>query len=820
MAWDPDEQPHNEAELNQLRAELHEHNRRYYVEARPVISDREFDRLLACLQEAERAHPEWRDINSPTQRVGGDITDRFNKVPHSQPMLSLTNSYNADDIADWAERVDKLLEGERVEFVMELKYDGVAIALHYEEGQLVRALTRGDGTVGEDITSNVRTIRRIPLRIQENAPRAVEIRGEIFYPWEGFNALNAAQEAAGKPPFANPRNTASGTLKSQDSRVVASRSLDCLLYSVVTDAEAISTHAESIAAAKSWGFPTPDATQRMVEVTDSIEGILAFISHWNSARHDLPFAIDGIVIKVNAFAQQSELGMTAKSPRWAIAYKFESEQQSTRLLDVTYQVGRTGAITPVAELEPVLIAGTTVKRASLHNADQIEALDIRIGDEVFVEKGGEIIPKVVGVDLGSRPASSQPLAYIDQCPECQTALVRREGEAKHYCPNDSLCPPQVRGRIEHFVSRKAMNIDGLGPEIIELLVQKGGVRHAGDLYGLSARATTAWRESTVLYKLTSEPSSESVYVQCVHALATWRYRTKKGVRPDVQANPVAKKDVQSALEANALEVFGPMPDTGASWQDFLALAIEDLVPLAHDIMEKASGLIYPDELVVGPTALSWEQEGWGLDALEWDHLLAFLHRMTPRTRQRLGEREVHNLLEAIEASKAQPFEKVLYAVGIRHVGSETAMLLAQRFLSLDALRQASEEEIHAIHGVGAEIARSVKDFFADSAAQALMESLEKAGVQLEMDASNAETSAGSALAGLTFVITGTHPVPREELADLVRMQGGKITGSVSKKTDALLAGEKAGSKLTKAQELGIKIWDYNALMAAIEKYGR
>lgn len=819
MAWDPEKRPQNEAELNQLRAELHEHNRRYYVEAQPTITDHEFDRLLACLHEAEEAHPEWHDANSPTQRVGGDITDRFEKVPHSHPMLSLTNSYNAEDIADWAERVDKLLEGEEVEFVMELKYDGVAIALQYESGQLVRALTRGDGTVGEDITPNVRTIRRIPLRLQDHAPSALEIRGEIFFPWEGFNALNAAQEAAGKPTFANPRNTASGTLKSQDSKVVASRALDCMLYSVVAEDELISSHAASIAAAKAWGFPTPDAAQRMVEVTDSVEGILAFIAHWDRARHDLPFAIDGIVIKVNAFAQQSELGMTAKSPRWAIAYKFESEKQSTRLLDVTYQVGRTGAITPVAELEPVLIAGTTVKRASLHNADQIEALDIRIGDAVYVEKGGEIIPKVVGVDLESRPADSQPLVYIGHCPECETELVRKEGEAKHYCPNESACPPQVRGRIEHFVSRKAMNIDGLGPEIIELLVQKGGVAHAGDLYGLAERATEAWRESTVLYKATSEPSSEALYVQRVHALATWRYRTKKGTRPEAQANPIAKKDVHAAVESNALEAFGPMPDASAPWQEFLSLAIRDHVPLAHDIMEKARVVAYPDELIVGPSALSWEREGWGVDGLEWEHLLAFLHRMTPRTRQRLGERELQNLLEAIEASKSQPFEKVLYAVGIRHVGSETATLLAQRFLSLDALRQASEEEIHAIHGVGAEIARSVQEFFEDPAAQVLLDSLEKAGVQLAVDASIAEASAGTALAGLTFVITGTHPVPREELADLVRKQGGKITGSVSKKTDVLLAGEKAGSKLAKAQELGIEIWNHHALMAAIEKDG-
>ena len=388
-------------------------------------------------------------------------------------------------------------------------------------------MTRGDGAIGEDITANVRTIKRIPLQLNESAPEALEIRGEIFFPWAGFEALNAAQIAADKPPFANPRNTAAGTLKSQDSRVVASRPLDCMLYSVVTANDSIESHMASIEQAEAWGFPTPSPAKRMVEVATTIEGILDFIAHWDSARHALPFAIDGIVIKVNAYSQQSELGMTAKSPRWAIAYKFESEQQATTLNAVTYQVGRTGAITPVAELKPVLIAGTTVKRASLHNADQIAAMDIRIGDEVLVEKGGEIIPKVVGVNTEARGPSSESLVYITACPECGTALVREEGEAKHYCPNESMCPPQVLGRIEHFVSRKAMNIDGLGPEIIELLVQKGGVRHAGDLYALHARATEEWRESTVLYKTTASTDEDELYIQRVHALAVWRYRNKK-----------------------------------------------------------------------------------------------------------------------------------------------------------------------------------------------------------------------------------------------------------------------------------------------------
>ena len=816
MSWDPDQLPSTHAELDQLRKELHAHNRRYYVEAQPTVSDRYFDRLLECLLKAEAQHPEWADPNSPSQRVGGDITDRFEKVPHSAPMLSLTNSYNAEDIADWADRADKILEGEDVEFVMELKYDGVAIALQYENGKLQRALTRGDGSVGEDITSNVRTIKSIPLELSDSAPDDLEIRGEIFFPWAGFEALNAAQVAANKPTFANPRNTAAGTLKSQDSRVVASRPLDCMLYSVVTANASIESHMASIQSAHAWGFPTPSTEKRMVEVATSIDGIMDFIAHWDAARHALPFAIDGIVIKVNAYSQQAELGMTAKSPRWAIAYKFESEQQATRLNAVTYQVGRTGAITPVAELEPVLIAGTTVKRASLHNADQIAAMDIRVGDEVLVEKGGEIIPKVVGVNVEARDASSDPLVYITTCPECGTALIRQEGEAKHYCPNESTCPPQVLGRIEHFVSRKAMNIDGLGPEIIELLVQKGGIRHAGDLYALSARATEAWRESTVLYKMTASTTDQDLYAQRVHALALWRYRNKKGERPSVSATPISKKAVQDALVQGTSAAFEPLPEPSAEWQSFLEMAIGPSVPMAADILEKAGHMDYADELVIGQQALAWDREGWGMDQSDWEHLLSFLHRLTERTRQRLGQKELEKLLEAIEASVGQPFEKVLYAIGIRHVGTETAILLANHFRNIDALAEADEEAVSAIHGVGGEIARSVHAFFRDPHALEVLQGLREAGVKLKLDVSALSTAGGDTFTGKTFVITGTHPVPREELADLIRANGGKVSGSVSKKTSVLVAGEKAGSKLTKAQDLGVTVWGYEALMNKLE----
>ena len=812
-------------EIEQLRSELHAHNRKYYVEAKPEISDREFDQLLERLIELELKHPEWADPNSPSQRVGGDLTDRFEKVAHSQPMLSLSNSYNAEEILEWAQRLDKLLEGESVEFVMELKYDGVAISLHYENRCLVRALTRGDGAVGEDITSNVRTIQRIPLVLAPEAPENIEIRGEIFFPWAGFHALNAAQAAAGKESFANPRNTAAGTLKSQDSKVVATRALDCMLYGLVSPPENLQGHHQAMLAAKDWGFPIPDASNRMVEVTSDVEGIMEFISHWNEARHDLPFAIDGLVIKANRFSQQRELGMTAKSPRWAIAYKFESEQQSTILQRVTYQVGRTGAITPVAELKPVLIAGTTVRRASLHNADQIEASDIREGDMVQVEKGGEIIPKVVGVDLESRPSTSVPLVYATHCPECQSPLVRKEGEAKHYCPNALHCAPQIRGRIEHYVSRKAMNIDGMGPEIIDLLVRKGGVKTFADLYDLRSKVDANWREKTVQYKLPDSPVSASeLYVQRLQALANFRYRSGSGKRPSqTESTPVNRKAVAEAFSENQngngtkmLESLGLLkaPDEHSSWQAFLAQAV-DSFPMASEIMSLAAQVEFADELISGNRKLHWQEHGWGIEEVDWAFLEVFIRRLSKRNRQRLGEVELSKLLEAIDASLDQPFARVLYAIGIRHVGTETAGLLAQEFGSLEALQAANEEAILAIHGVGAEIAASIISYFAEKDHLHMIERLRIAGVSLAQSEEDVQRSGSRILEGKTFVITGTHPVSRESVADLIRENAGKVTSSVSKKTSFVVAGEKAGSKLTKAEQLGLTVLNYEELREII-----
>ncbi|PCJ82200.1 MAG: DNA ligase (NAD(+)) LigA [Bacteroidetes bacterium] len=478
------------AEIELLRSQLHEHNHLYYNLAKPIISDKEFDLMMKELESLESKFPEFYDELSPTKRPGGDPVDGFSKVRHTTPMLSLSNTYAESEVEDWMARVDKGLEGEEVEYVMELKYDGVAISLVYKEGRLLRAITRGDGETGEDITANVKTINTIPLILKNDFPSKLEIRGEIFYPFEHFNALNDLREEEGEPRFANPRNTAAGSLKLQDSREVAKRKLDCMMYGVI--AKGVSeTHSEAVSLAGSWGFKIPSSVTKMISTSSDVGGVMNFISFWEEGRHNLPFAIDGVVIKVNRYDQQERLGLTSKSPRWAISFKFETERVRTKLKEITYQVGRTGAVTPVANLEPVQLGGTTVKRASLHNADQIERLGLIVGDFVFVEKGGEIIPKVVGVDESVRAVANDLFSptsstFPTHCLECGTELVREEGEAAHYCPNKSSCPPQVQGRIVHFISRKAMNIDGLGAETVIQLVEVGLVTDPSSLYELKA----------------------------------------------------------------------------------------------------------------------------------------------------------------------------------------------------------------------------------------------------------------------------------------------------------------------------------------------
>jgi len=649
-----------------LRKSLNEHNHKYYILNHPVISDVEFDSLLSELQDLEKKYPEFDDPNSPTRRVGGDLSDKFEKVAHRFPMLSLSNTYSKEEIIEWENRVKKEVE-QPFQYVMELKYDGVAISMTYKNGNLVKAITRGDGSIGEDVTTNVRTIRTVPLELEHGAfPDDFDIRGEIFLPIDTFRRINEERIENGDEPFANPRNTASGTLKMQDSKIVSERKLDCFLYGFYSEQKHFHSHLESLKNAKLWGFKVPDLSKRMIEKVDSVDGIMEFINYWEKEKSKLPFEIDGIVIKVDDYRIQDNLGMTAKSPRWAIAYKYKAEQACTKLKEISYQVGRTGAITPVANLEPVSLAGTTVKRASLHNADQIARLDIRPGDFVFVEKGGEIIPKVTGVNLELRPIDLAEYHYILNCPECATPLEKEEDAALHYCPNDNGCPPQIKGRIEHFISRKAMNIDGLGAETVELLFEKGLIADASDLYHL-------------------------------------------------QASPLLQLD-------------------------------------------------------------------------------------------RMAEKSVDNLLSGVEKSKTQAFERVLFALGIRHVGEVVAKKLARHFGTIENLLSASEEELTNVQEIGAVIAVSIKQFFGDPKHLEFVNRLRASGLQFSISQEQLQAKSDK-LAGLSIVVSGVFShFSRDGIKDVIEQNGGKVSGSISAKTDLLVAGENMGpAKKEKAEKLGVKV---------------
>jgi DNA ligase (NAD+) len=664
--------------VTELSEQLNAHNYNYYVLNTPVISDQEFDFLLKELEQLEIQFPELKSPNSPTQRVGGDITDKFEKVTHKSPMLSLSNSYNQEEIQDWAQRAIELA-GKPIEFVMELKYDGVAIALWYKNGQLERAVTRGDGSVGEDVTTNVRTISSIPLQLIGDFPAEFEIRGEIFMPKGVFQKLNEERAEAGEELYANPRNTAAGTLKQQDSKAVAKRKLDCFLYFVLNSSSTIETHSERVNHANTWGFKTPDSSKRMIETTSSVEGIMSFISFWDEHRSDLPFEIDGIVIKVNEVQLWDELGMTAKSPRWAIAYKFKAESISTKLLSITYQVGRTGAITPVANLSPIQLAGTTVKRASLHNADQIERLDIREGDFVWVEKGGEIIPKVTAVDTTKPRGAESMHEYISKCPECGTPLVRLEGEALHYCPNDTQCRPQLIGKLEHFIARKAMNIEGLGTETVAGLLASGLINDAGDLYSLT---------------------------------------------------------------------------------------YEQLIGLEFQVGEEGE-------------------------------------EMKKRSFQ---AKSVENLLKGLEQSKQVPFERVLFALGIRHVGETVAKKIARAVKSLDNLKTLSFEDLRAIEEVGEIIARSIQAWISNEKHMVVLSKLVEAGLQFSVNEQD-DVLLSNSLEGKSIVVSGTFETfSRDGIKEFIEQHGGKVVGSISSKTTYVVAGADMGpAKLKKAEDLKVPI---------------
>ncbi len=575
-------------EIDRLVNELNHHNQLYYIQNNPIISDIEFDQLLKKLEQLEKEHPEYASENSPTKRVGGDLTKKFTAVAHRYPMLSLSNTYSEEEIEEWENRIKKSID-EEISYVCELKYDGVAIGIRYENGAMTAAVTRGDGEKGELVTTNVRTIRTIPLQLQNDFPSDFEIRGEIFMPHEQFEALNQEREEAGEALYANPRNTASGTLKSLDSKVVADRKLDCYLYGLYGLSDLQAGHFESVLKAKEWGFRIPPPEKRFIEKTSSIQGIMEFIHYWNEARNALPFDIDGIVIKVNSYEQQRKLGFTAKSPRWAIAYKFKTSQVETVLESVSYQVGRTGAITPVANLNPVQLGGTTVKRASLHNADQIEKLDLHLGDFVQVEKGGEIIPKIVGVNLGKR-TSMEKVMFIDQCPECQSNLVRKEGEAQHYCPNETACPPQVKGKIAHFISRKAMNIDGIGEETIEVLFEKELIKDISDLYRLTF-------DQLVDLERMGEKSANNMLkgIEASKSIPFERVLFGLGIR--FVGETVAKKLAQSfqnmdALQAASYDELIDVEEIGEKIAISVQLYFQDSANLALILRLKEVGLMF------------------------------------------------------------------------------------------------------------------------------------------------------------------------------------------------------------------------------------
>ena len=720
------------ARILQLRDELHQHNYRYYVENAPVISDQEFDFLMHELQDLEAKHPEMFDANSPTQRVGSDLNNEFETVVHTRPMLSLGNTYNRDEVADFWQRVSEGLMGAPFQICCELKFDGLSISLHYEEGRLVRAVTRGDGVQGDDVTANVRTIRSIPLQLPAGGdwPREFEIRGEVLMPWSSFDRLNAEREQAGEPLFANPRNAASGTLKSKNSSTVAQRGLDAYLYYLLGEGIPGDGHYQNLEAAAKWGFQV----SKNMKLANSLEEVYEYIDYWDEERKKLPVATDGVVLKVNSLAQQKSLGMTAKSPRWAIAYKFQAEQAETTLRQVVFQVGRTGAVTPVANMDPVQLAGTQVRRATLHNADVMASLDLHVGDHVLVEKGGEIIPKIVGKaetdnskfkiqnskfksEEGAGEQCSifnvqSSISFVDRCPVCGSKLVRYEGEAAHYCPNDTGCPPLILGRIEHFISRKAMNITSLGPETVDDYFHRGLIHDAADLYELRVKS----------------------------------------------------EELRVKNNSNNSE--------------------DDINPDGSSLGSGADESLFSDALApkLNPVNASFSK-----------------------------------ILASIEESKKVPFERVLFAIGIRFVGEIAAKTLARYYGSMDKVAEASKESLMQINGIGEVIADSVIGYFANPVNRAFVERLRGYGLQMEIGEQQ-KLAQSDKLAGQSVVISGVFQHhSRDEYKALIEQHGGKNVGSISAKTSFVLAGDNMGpAKLEKAQKLGIRIMSEDEFLSLIK----
>lgn len=811
--------------LMELRKALEYHNNKYYIENAPEISDREFDELMHELEKLETAHPELYDPNSPTQRVGQDINREFTQVAHKYPMLSLGNTYSEQELRDFDQRVRKVV-GDRVQYVCELKYDGTSISLTYADGQLVQAVTRGDGVRGDDVTVNVRTIRTVPLRLRGDYPPEFEIRGEILMPFSVFNMLNQEKAEAGEPLFANPRNAAAGTLKLQNSSLVAKRHLDCFLYYIPGDVTPATTHYGNLMKAKEWGFHMPP----YIQLADTFEEVWAFINKWDKERTSLPVPIDGIVIKVNDIEMQHLLGYTAKSPRWAIAYKFKAEQVETPLIDVVYQVGRTGSITPVANLEPVHIAGTTVKRASLHNADIIASLDLHEHDTVYVEKGGEIIPKIVGVDRAKRKEGAQPIRFITHCPECGTLLVRIEGEANHYCPNEDHCPPQIAGKLEHFVSRRAMNIDGMGEETIDLLLSKGIIRDVADIYLLPQKREELIGLEKIVYpesfEMTSIPLSKVIYAFEIGMKNISSRLSETLANRFGSLEAYARADREELLEIVAdesmvnriLEYFRSpfnhslerLREAGESENiplDYVIFALNIPGVDWHKADLLAARFDYIYELSVATPGDIAEVEG--IDAAEAELIARYFRNNEKLVRKlntlnvyRLQEKSVDNLIAGIEKSKSAGFPALLNALGIRYIGETASRNLAKSFRNMDSLMDATYEQLKEVEDVGDQMANSLLRWFGKEENRQIVKRLMEYGVEAEIEEKEGESDQ---LGGQTFVITGTLSRPREYFKEIILNAGGKVSDSVSAKTAYLLAGENAGSKLKKAEKLGTKI---------------
>lgn len=824
--------------IKELRDLLNKYNHQYYVLSQPCISDFEFDKLMKELIDLEKENPEFFDINSPSQRVGSDISNEFNQVSHNYPMLSLDNTYSTDEIKSFIERINKNTS-EIVNYVCELKYDGTSISLRYKNGALDKAITRGDGKLGDDVTANVKTIKSVPLQLSgDSFPEDFEIRGEIFMPYNVFNDLNYERKIKGQDPFANPRNAAAGTLKSKKSSVVSKRKLDCFLYYVPGEQLSENTHEDMLDRAKNWGFKISKHTK----VCKSVEEINDFIEYWDVKRKDLPVPIDGIVIKVNQIKQQKELGYTSKSPRWATSYKFKAERVESQLLSIDYQVGRTGSITPVANLKPIHLAGTTVKRASLHNSDIIENLDLHYNDYLYVEKGGEIIPKIVGVNKEKREKDAEKVYFITHCPVCNTELTRKTGEANHYCPNDVSCKPQIRGRIEHFISRKAMNIDGLGSETIELLLNNNIISNIADLYNLPNIPEKLVGLERIIYPDKYEVSDISLD-RIIYAFGIG-YKTISNKECSLIAEYY--KSLTAYSKCSLAELINIIGNAAK------AKKILDYFNQAFNtVLEK----LLKGEADEGGISLKYILYALNIDGLDlevatkitskYDYIIeiykahsediakkcnididlarnikfflskseSFIKKINTLKTTSIQKKTVANIINGINKSKEIPFNKVLNAIGIRHIGETASNKLAAHFTNIDNIISASFDELIEVPDIGEQMANSLKDFFKDETNMSIVNSLKEYGLRMEMDE---DTIKSDKLKDKKFVITGTLSESREFFKEIIIANGGSVVTSISKNTDYLLAGAKAGSKLDKANKLNVAVLsedDFNALIS-------